>query len=128
ICSVASLIDLVRTSFRGPTNFRGAVIAKPVPGVAINLYMTGRQWQGERTSAHLLVSNIKHVCQTPRCGFRVPGALLFESRFSIVQLGHSQFHLGVLLDISESGVLLHCNPPVPQGQNLEMIFVMPREI
>ena len=65
---------------------------------------------------------------------RLPNASMRARRFIVRKpifyrpLGHSQFHLGVLLDISESGVLLHCNPPVPQGENLEMIFVMPRDI
>ena len=34
----------------------------------------------------------------------------------------------MLQNISESGVLLECHPPVPEGTNLEMIFEMPQEI
>ena len=72
----------------------------------------------------------QHQTRLPNASMWVPRARRFIVRKPIFyhQLGHSQFHLGVLLDISESGVLLHCNPPVPQGENLEMIFVMPREI
>jgi len=42
--------------------------------------------------------------------------------------GSAQFRLGVLLDISESGVLLECEPVIEPGQKLEMIFAMPPEI
>lgn len=44
------------------------------------------------------------------------------------QLDHSQFHLGMLQNISESGVLLECHPLLPEGAKLEMIFEMPQEI
>ncbi len=60
----------------------------------------------------------------------VPRARRFGVRKPIFyrHLGHSQFGLGMLQDISESGVLLECHPPVPEGASLEMIFVMPQEI
>ncbi len=44
------------------------------------------------------------------------------------QVGHSQYHLARLQNISESGVLLECYPPIPEGAYLEMIFEMPQEI
>src|SRR5437870_2785662 len=44
------------------------------------------------------------------------------------QLGHAQFHLGMLQNLSESGVLLESHPPLPEGASLEMIFEMPQEI
>jgi PilZ domain len=44
------------------------------------------------------------------------------------QTGHSQFHLGVLLDMSESGILVECQATIPEGQELEVIFTMPCEI
>ena len=40
----------------------------------------------------------------------------------------AQFKLGVLLNISESGVLLECQSQIPPGQELEILFEMPREI
>jgi hypothetical protein len=44
------------------------------------------------------------------------------------QAGHLQYHLAMLQNISESGILLECHPPVPEGTSLEMIFEMPQEI
>jgi hypothetical protein len=44
------------------------------------------------------------------------------------QLGHSQFRLGMLQNLSESGILLESHPPIPEGASLEMIFEMPQEI
>lgn len=40
----------------------------------------------------------------------------------------AQFKLGVLLNISESGVLLECQSQISPGQELEMLFEMPLEI
>lgn len=40
----------------------------------------------------------------------------------------AQFKLGVLLNISESGVLLECQSQISPGQELEMLFEMPPEI
>ena len=42
--------------------------------------------------------------------------------------GSPQFKLGVLLDISKSGILLECQPQIFRGQELEMLFEMPSEI
>ena len=42
--------------------------------------------------------------------------------------GGAQFKLGVLLDISKSGVLLECQSQVFRGQELEVLFEMPQEI
>jgi hypothetical protein len=44
------------------------------------------------------------------------------------QSGHSQFYLGMIQNLGESGVLLECYPPVPEGAKVEMIFEMPQEI
>ena len=44
------------------------------------------------------------------------------------QLGHSQFHLGMLRNISESGILLESHPRIPEGASIEMILEMPQEI
>jgi PilZ domain len=44
------------------------------------------------------------------------------------QLDHSQFHLGMLRNISESGILLESHPRIPEGASVEMIFEMPQEI
>ena len=60
------------------------------------------------------------VLRAPRLSIRKP---IFYR-----QSGHSQFHLGILQNISESGVLLESHPPVPEGASLEMIFEMPQEI
>ena len=42
--------------------------------------------------------------------------------------GGAQFQLGVLLDVSKSGVLLECQSQIYRGQQLEMLFEMPSEI
>ena len=60
------------------------------------------------------------VLRAPRLSIRKP---IFYR-----QSGHSQFHLGILQNISESGILLESHPPVPEGASLEMIFEMPQEI
>jgi hypothetical protein len=55
-------------------------------------------------------------------------------RFSVRKLifyrptGTAQFKLGVLLDISKSGVLLECQSQIFRDQELEMLFEMPQEI
>ena len=43
-------------------------------------------------------------------------------------LGNSQFRLGMLQNVSESGILLECHPILSEGTKLEMIFEMPQEI
>jgi len=60
----------------------------------------------------------------------VPRARRLSTRKPIFyrQLGHSQFHLGMLRNISESGILLESHPRIPEGASLEMIFEMPEEI
>jgi len=66
----------------------------------------------------------------PKASAWVPRAPRLSIRKPIFyrQLGHSQFHLGMLQNLSESGVLLESHPPLPEGANLEMIFEMPQEI
>jgi hypothetical protein len=77
------------------------------------------------------------ACARQRSEAGVPKALVWvprARRLSIRtpifyrQSGHSQFLLGMIQNISESGVLLECHPPVPEGVKLDMIFEMPQEI
>ena len=75
------------------------------------------------------------VCQrseagAPKASAWVPRARRLSIRTPIFyrQSGHSQFHLGMIQNISESGVLLECHRPVPEDAKLEMIFEMPQEI
>jgi hypothetical protein len=67
---------------------------------------------------------------TPKASAWIPRAprLSIPKPIFYRPLGHPQFHLGMIQNISESGVLLECHPPVPEGAKLEMIFEMPREI
>jgi hypothetical protein len=66
----------------------------------------------------------------PKASAWVPRARRLSIRKPIFyrQLGHSQFRLGMIQNISESGILLECHLPVPEGTKLEMIFEMPQEI
>jgi hypothetical protein len=66
----------------------------------------------------------------PKASVWVPRALRLSIRAPIFyrQSGDSQFHLGMIQNISDSGVLLQCHPTVPEGAKLEMIFEMPQEI
>jgi hypothetical protein len=66
----------------------------------------------------------------PKASAWVPRARRLSIRKPIFyrQLGDSQFHLGMIQNISESGILLECHPPVPEGVELEVIFEMPQEI
>ena len=77
----------------------------------------------------------RSVRQQPQTGapepsVRVPRARRLTVRKPMFyrQVGHSQYHLVMVQNISESGVLLECHPPVPEGSSLEMIFEMPQEI
>jgi hypothetical protein len=60
----------------------------------------------------------------------VPRAQRFTVRKPILyrSTGGTQFNLGMLLDISKSGVLLECQSQTVRGQELEMLFEMPKEI
>jgi hypothetical protein len=66
----------------------------------------------------------------PEPSMRAPRARRLTARKPIFyrQAGHSQYHLAMLQNISESGVLLECHVSVPEGTSLEMIFEMPQEI
>ena len=63
-------------------------------------------------------------------GRMVPRALRFTVRKPIFYrpTGGADFKLGVLLDISKSGVLLECQSQIVRGQALEMLFELPQEI
>jgi hypothetical protein len=43
-------------------------------------------------------------------------------------VGSLQFYLGMLRNISESGILLESYPRISEGARVEMIFEMPQEI
>jgi PilZ domain len=74
------------------------------------------------------------VCQTqtgaPELRQHIPRAQRLTVRKPIFyrQVGQSQYHLAMLENISESGILLECHSQIPEGTNLEMIFEMPEEI
>jgi len=65
-----------------------------------------------------------------RVAIIVPRAQRFTVRKPIFYrpTGGADFKLGVLLDISKSGVLLECQSQIVRGQALEMLFEMPQEI
>lgn len=79
-----------------------------------------------------MTTSVRQQPQTgaPEPSLRVPRARRLTVRKPIFyrQLGHSQYHLAMVHNISESGVLLECHPPIPEGTSLEMIFEMPEEI
>ena len=55
-----NLLDPARMSFPGPIGIHSRATTKFVSGVAINIYMTGRRWPGERKLSHLFAgSNLK---------------------------------------------------------------------
>src|SRR5262249_9463707 len=44
------------------------------------------------------------------------------------ELGHSQYRLAMIENISKSGILFGCRPSLPEGRTVEMILEMPEEI
>ena len=44
------------------------------------------------------------------------------------ELGHSQYCLAMVENISKSGILFECQPRLPEGTTVEMILEMPEEI
>jgi hypothetical protein len=66
----------------------------------------------------------------PKASPWVPRARRLSIRKPIFyrQLGHSQFALGMLHNISESGILLESHPTIRVGAKLEIILEMPQEI
>lgn len=114
-------------SFAGLYSAPRTAITKFVFGVVINMRTTGRRWRGGRKSPH---HHRRSQAGRPKPSTWIPRARRLSIRKPIFyrQLDHSQFHLGMLQNISESGVLLECHPLLPEGAKLEMIFEMPQEI
>jgi len=80
------------------------------------------------TRSEKIAQRVSPIAQ--RVGTLVPRAHRFTIRKPIFYrpTGGPQFKLGVLLDISKSGVLLECQSQIIRGQELEMLFEMPQEI
>jgi PilZ domain-containing protein len=114
-------------SLLGPVGVRRAATTKSARGVVSNTYMTGRPGVERREFPHLF-AKLKQSRPKPR--EQVPRAQRLTVRKPIFyrQVGQSQYHLAMLENISESGILLECHSQIPEGTNLEMIFEMPEEI
>jgi hypothetical protein len=80
------------------------------------------------TRSEKIAQRVSPIAQ--RVGTLVPRAHRVTARKPIFYrpTGGPQFKLGVLLDISKSGVLLECQSQIIRGQELEMLFEMPQEI